>query len=114
MSGPGVGVADLTIKGDAVDELKLDPRAAPFLDKLIACGGEGDWNWDHPRMPQAMREMVADLILAGILVEREHVTHAAQVKPDRLTIKITERGRNVIAAHHKRTIMAGSIREVRA
>lgn len=102
-----IGVADLAIKGDAVDELKLDPRAVPFLDLLIQCGGEGRWSWE--RVPPAMREMVADLILAQIVVEREHVRHAAQVTPDYLTIKITERGRNVIAAHHKRTIIVGKV-----
>lgn len=103
------GVADITIKGDAIDELKLDPRAVPFLEQLIECGGEGDWNWDHPRMPQALREMVADLILAGIVVEREHVQHAAQIRPDRLTIKVTEKGRNVLAAHKRRTISIGKV-----
>jgi len=106
------GVADITVKGDAIEDLKLDPRAVPFLDRLVASGGEANWTWDHPRMPQSMREMVADLIVAQIVIEREYVTHAAQVKPDRLTIKITERGRNVLAAHHKRTIAVGKVREV--
>lgn len=103
------GIADIAVKGDAIEDLKLDPRAVPFLEKLIECGGEGSWTWDHPRMPQSMREMVADLIQASIVVEREHVQHAAQVIPDRLTIKITDKGRNVLAAHKARTFSIGKV-----
>lgn len=105
-----IGVADLTIKGDALDELKLDPRALPFLEHLIACGGEGSWTWEG--LPAAMSSMVCDLIEANIVVEREYITHALQTRPDRLTIKITDRGRNVVEAQRKRKITAGAVQSV--
>ena len=108
---PGlVGVADLTIKNDALHELRLDPCAWPFLEKLIACGGEGSWTWNG--LPPAMSAMVVDLIEAGIVVEREYITHALQTVPDRLTIKITDKGRNVVEAQRKRKITAGAVQTV--
>jgi hypothetical protein len=56
--------------------------------------------------------MVCDLIEANIVVEREYITHALQTRPDRLTIKITDRGRNVVEAQRKRKITAGAVQSV--
>ena len=107
MSIVSFGVADLTIKGDALAELALDPRAMQFLEHLIACGGEGSWTWNG--LPPAMSSMVCDLIEANIVVEREYITHALQTRPDRLTIRITNKGRNVVEAQKKRKIVAGNV-----
>ena len=105
-----IGVADLKIQNDVAGELKLRPAAIKTLEYLIEKGGEVNWSWEG--IKQETREMVADLIEAGLCVEREHVTHAWQVKPDRLTLKITEKGRNVIDVHHKRKIVPGAVKEL--
>ena len=106
--GP-IGVAELTVKNDVMGELRLDPRAFPFLELLLKAGGEAKWTWS---VPEAMREMVADLILADLVVEREHIKHALQTTPDYLTIKITQKGRNVVEAHRQRKIVAGAVQTI--
>ena len=105
------GVADLTIQNDVQGELALRPAAMQTLAYMADRGGEIGWNWEG--IKQATREMITDLIEGGLIVEREYLTHALQLNPP-LGLRLTDEGRNVIAAHRQRKIVAGTIKPVEA
>jgi hypothetical protein len=104
------GVADLTIKNDVAGELNIRPAALQTLELLAQHGGEVPWSWE--KISPASRDMVADMIVAELVVEREYCAHAAQLVPDRITLRLTDKGRNVIEIHRKRRIVAGEIKPV--
>ncbi len=102
-----VGVADLTIKNDVVGELAIRPAAMMTMEHIADHGGEIRFSWEG--LTSASREMVADLIMAGYVVEREHVTHMLQVSGP-LSLKLTDKGRNVVTIHRKRKIVATDVK----
>lgn len=104
-----VGVADLKIENDVAGELRLRPAAIKTLEYIAQRGGEVSWTWEG--IKQETREMVADLILAGILIEREYVTDARQLH-GRLALKLTDKGRNVLETHGKRKIVASKVTQL--
>ena len=106
----GVGVAELKVEGDVQAELDLPDAAIRLFERLEACGGEGPFSWEG--IPHEQREMIADMIELELVREREHVSHQWQIKPDRLTMLLTDKGRNVLAAHRKRKIVAGVVKEI--
>jgi hypothetical protein len=73
--------------------LAISHPQARFLDFLAGRGGEISWDWEKVERPDA-REMVADLINKGLLLEREYVTHAAQLH-GRNHLRLTDQGRAV-------------------
>jgi hypothetical protein len=105
------GFVDLKIDNDVELELGLakKPGAMSTLGYLADHGGEVPWNWDN--IKPATRELVADLIVAGLVVEREYVTHALQTQ-GRLALRLTDKGRNVIEIHRRRKVTAGKVTEI--
>lgn len=104
----GFGVADLTVQNDVQGELKIRQAAMQTLEHIADHGGEINWSWDH--IKQATIEMVADMIEDDLIVEREYITHALQVN-GRLTLRLTDKGRNVVETHRRRKIVAGSVKQ---
>lgn len=116
------GVATITVKGDVMGDLKLDARSIPFMQRLaVSPNGEANWQWIPPAGSkismgewEAMKSMVCDLIEANLVKEREYVTSSGQVIPDRITLQITDRGRNVLAEHAKMKLVAGKVENLTA
>jgi hypothetical protein len=116
----GGGVIDLTVRNDVEAELGLAkrPGAMSTLEFIADHGGEVGWNWEHtirngkvePLNP-ATRELVADLICMQLVEEIEYVTSALQVN-GRLTLKLTSKGRNVVAKHRQRKVVASEVKPV--
>jgi hypothetical protein len=111
-----IGVVDLTIKNDVQGELSLGDKEMAMLEYLADRGGEVPWSWEPSpgskataEQLAAVRERVADLIVGGYLVEREHITHATQVA-GRLSLRLTDRGRNVVETHRARKIVASAVK----
>jgi hypothetical protein len=105
----GTGVIDLTIDNDVELELGLanKPGAMMTLSILADCGGECPWTWEGKS--HATRELVADLIQMELVKEIEYVTHAMQLH-GRLALRLTDKGRNVIAIHRKRKVVASEVK----
>lgn len=101
------GFADVTIKNDVAGELKLGTAAMQTLEYLADRGGEVRWSWEG--IQPATREMVADLICAELVKEREYVTSALQLHGT-LTLWLTDKGRNVVEIHRKRKIVASEVK----
>lgn len=107
----GIGVAELKVEGDVQAELDLPDAAIRLFERLELCGGEGPFSWEG--IPHEQREMIADMIGLELVKEREYVSHQWQVKPDRLALALTDKGRNVLAAHRKRKIVAGAVKDIK-
>jgi hypothetical protein len=67
---------------------------AKFLEFVAGRGAEIPWDWERCRPD--VKAMIADLINKELLVEREYVTHALQLKGD-LKLRLTDRGRAIVA-----------------
>lgn len=74
--------------------IRITHPQAKFLEFLAGRGGEISWDWEKCRPD--VKAMVADLINKELLVEREYVTHALQLRGD-LQLRLTDRGRAVVA-----------------
>jgi hypothetical protein len=123
---PGVHVIELHVENDVEAELELHkrPGAMTTLGFIADQGGEVGWNWNggvdpHTKLwkplTPATRELVTDLINAGLLIEREYVTHAAQAAgTGKLTLRLTDQGRNVVSKHRQRRVVASGPRPVTA
>ena len=61
-----VGIVDLTITNDVAGELNLSLPMFKTLDMLAKAGGELPFAWD--KIMPASREMLADMINAGLLL----------------------------------------------
>ena len=110
MSAPDIelgGFAEVTIQNDVAGELELRPAAMQTLEYLADRGGEVAWSWEN--IQNATREMVADLIQSELVKELEYVTSALQLH-GRLTLKLTDKGRNVVEIHRKRKIVASAVK----
>lgn len=105
------GVAELEIKNDVAGELKIRPAAMDTLEYIADRAGEIDWSWENIK-PET-REMVADMIVDGYVVEREYVRSALQVH-GKLTLRLTDKGRNVVETHRKRKIVASTVKSISA
>lgn len=110
LRSPG-GFADLTVQNDVAGELDLDkiPGAMRTLEYIADHGGEVRWSWDG--IKQATREMVADLIQHELVKEIEYVTSALQLH-GALTLKLTDKGRNVVSIHRKRKVVASEVKPI--
>lgn len=73
--------------------LRITHPQAKFLEFIAARGAEIPWDWEKCRPD--VKAMVADLLNKELLVEREYVTHALQLKGD-LQLRLTDRGRAVV------------------
>lgn len=114
----GFGVVDLSIKNDVQGELSLGDKEMAMLEYLADRGGEVPWSWEPSpgsratkEQLDAVRERVADLIVGGLVIEREHVTHVAQLA-GRLTLRLTDKGRNVVDKHRQRKIIASDVKPI--
>jgi hypothetical protein len=103
------GFADLTIKNDVQGELSLTDAECRTLEYIAGKSGEINWDWADPTTKRATFEMMTDLINKELVREREHVDMTGSVK--RVTIKLTEKGGNVLDVHRKRKIVAGKVIE---
>lgn len=74
--------------------VRITHPQAKFLEFLAERGAEIPWDWERCRPD--VKAMIADLINKELLVEREYVTHALQLKAD-LKLRLTDRGRAVVA-----------------
>ena len=83
------------------------PGAMKTLEYLADRGGEVGWSWDG--IANATREMVADLIQMELVQEIEYVTSHAQLH-GRLALRLTDKGRNVVATHRKRKVVASEVK----
>lgn len=110
------GVAELTVKNDVAGELELGQWHTFTLENIADRGGEIPWDWNvmmakdvTPAKLAARNEMIADLIVHGLVVEREYVTHARQLN-GKLALRLTDKGRNVVELHRQRKIVAGAVK----
>lgn len=110
------GVIDLKIENDVEAELRSPstgkplaqiPGATKTLEYLADHGGEVNWSWEG--IANATREMVADLIQMELVKEIEYVTSATQLH-GRLALRLTDKGRNVVATHRKRKVIASEVK----
>lgn len=74
--------------------MRITHPQAKFLEFIAERGAEISWVWEKCRPD--VKAMVADLINKELLVEREYVTHALQLKGD-LKLRLTDRGRALVA-----------------
>ena len=103
------GIAEIKIENDVAGELKIRPAAMQTMEHIADRGGEIRWSWENIK-PET-REMVADMIIDGYVIEREHVTSALQVH-GALTLRLTDKGRNVVDKHRKRKLVASTVRSI--
>jgi hypothetical protein len=114
-------VIDLKVDNDVELELGLAkrPGAMGTLEIIAQHGGEVPWNWEYVQDPKggtrplspATRELVADLIVMGLIEEIEYVTSALQLH-GRLTLKLTGKGRNIVEVHRKRKVVASEVKPI--
>lgn len=84
---------DLDANGkELLRTVKLELPQLKFVEYVADRGGEIPWAWNKLR-PEA-KAMVADLINKQIMLEREYVTHAAQMSGS-LYLRLTDQGRQV-------------------
>lgn len=103
------GFADVKIENDVAGELALGVAAMKTLEYIADRGGEVRWSWEG--IKQQTREMVADLIQDGLVKEMEYVTSARQLH-GQLSLRLTDKGRNIVEIHRKRKIVASEVRPV--
>jgi hypothetical protein len=76
-----------------LQSIRITHPQAKFVEFLGERGAEIDWDWERCRPDAAA--MVADLINKELLLEREYVTHAAQLRGT-LKLRLTDKGRAVL------------------
>ena len=81
-------------KSGPLQGVRITHPQAKFLEFIAERGAEISWVWEKCRPD--VKAMVADLINKELLVEREYVTHALQLKGD-LKLRLTDRGRALVA-----------------
>lgn len=108
MTAARFGFADLVIKNDVAGELKLSEAETKTLDYIATKSGEINWNWEDSTTKQATKEMMADLINKELVRER---TRSATLG-GRVTIALTDKGRNVVELHRKRKVVAGAVKAI--
>jgi hypothetical protein len=81
-------------KSGPLQSVRITHPQAKFLEFIAERGAEISWDWERCRPD--VKAMVADLIYKELLVAREYVTHALQLKGD-LKLRLTDRGRAVVA-----------------
>ncbi|TMQ13991.1 MAG: hypothetical protein E6J91_16810 [Deltaproteobacteria bacterium] len=74
--------------------MRITHPQAKFLEFVAERGAEIPWDWERCRLD--VKAMIADLINKELLVEREYVTHALQLRGD-LKLRLTDRGRAIVA-----------------
>jgi hypothetical protein len=113
----------VTIKAthDVASELKLSPPKCNILRGLAKVGGEAPFSWDdfkvrksnaktlleHQAIDDA-ENAVVDLINDSYIREREYVTAGSRVV--RGTIRLTDKGRNVVAELERFALVASPVR----
>jgi hypothetical protein len=120
------GVVEIRAEHDVATELQLSAPKIKMLEFLAAHGGEIPFSWDsfaarlrcaaNPAEAAAVtesREALVDLINTRLVTEREYVTSALQVQ-GRLCLRLTDRGRSVVAEHQKFRFVPGSVQPIDA
>ena len=118
------GVVDLKAEHDVATELQLSAPKIKMLEFIAAHGGEIPFTWDsfaerlrgaqNPAEAAAVhesREALVDLINARLVTEREYVTSALQAH-GRLHLRLTDKGRSVVAEHQKFRFVPGSVQPI--
>jgi len=88
-------------KLNTLQELRVSQPEMRMLEFVAGRGGEISWDWSLVK--PAAKAMVANMINAGLVIEREYVTHAAELHGI-LKLAITDKGRAVVDALKKATI----------
>lgn len=72
--------------------IKLTTPEIRMLEHLVERGGEVPWDWS--KLTPNAKAMIANMINSGLVIEREYVTHAAQLHGV-LKLRVTDHGRAV-------------------
>jgi hypothetical protein len=120
---PAFGVINIRAEHDVGTELRLSPPQLQMLTKLAAAGGEMPFSWDvfatkHANAKTELerqtiidaRESVIDLVNARYVREVEY--HAGVTV--RLVLRLTDKGRSVVAEHEKFRLVPESMKPVSA
>lgn len=78
--------------GTALQAINVTHPQAKYLAFVFA-HNNCEIDFDLSRYRPDAAAMVRDLIVKGLLVVREYVTHALQAKPDRTVIALTDKGK---------------------
>jgi hypothetical protein len=74
-----------------------------MLEYIADRGGEIPWDWSKCAPPA--KAMIANMINNELVIEREYVTHAAQLVGE-LKLRLTDQGRAVLAQIQAVTVKA--------
>ena len=115
------GAVTIKAEHDVASELKLSPPQCQILHNLARVGGEAPFSWDDFRLRKAAAKTllerqsiddaenaVVDLINGSYLREREYMTAGSRVV--RGTIRLTDKGRNVVAELDRFTLTASAVK----
>lgn len=105
-----MGVVDLSYVHDVATELRLTGVQVQILEFVAeppkGTRGRVPWSWEQ--VSPATRETVADLINLGLLIDEIESTYAGT--RGRLFLKLTDKGRSVVAELSKTKIVASSVK----
>lgn len=119
------GVVEIrAAKENVAAELKITPPMRAMMEFIAAHGGEVPFSWhdfspvraQNPAHAQAIagtRELIVDMINVQLLSEREYVRSALQVQ-GRLVLRLTDKGKSVVAALQRPTFVPGAIQPISA
>lgn len=117
------GAVTIKAEHDVAGELKLSPPQCQILRSLAKSGGEAPFSWDDFRLRREAAKTllerqsiddaenaVVDLINGSYLREREYMTAGSRVV--RGTIRLTDKGRNVVAELDRFTLTASAVKSM--
>lgn len=108
MSGAEIGrVVDLEIVNDVAGELALSEPMIKTLSYLADHAGE--INWRRSDVKLATQQMIEQMSEQGLVREREYHNGVGIVAN---TLRLTDKGRNVIELHRKRAVRVGQSKAV--
>jgi hypothetical protein len=109
------GYVDLTIKNDVQGELALSDPEMKTLAHIAANGGEINWSWNDSSTKRATYDMVVGLINKELVIDREYTTPQTLLQASRVvrtTLRLTDKGRNVVDKHEQRKIVASETKTI--
>lgn len=117
------GAVNIRAEHDVAGELQLSPPKCHILESLAKVGGEMPFSWDDFVTRKAgaktlierqaiddAENAIVDLINANYIHEREYMSAANRVV--RGTIRLTDKGRNVVAELAKFKLVADPVKQM--
>lgn len=89
-----LGVIEISYRDDVAKEMGLTAAMCKTLCHFAAIGGEMTWAWEG--RPEGTKQMIATLINRGLLIEREYYASPLSIVRERLAMRLTDMGRNVV------------------